>query len=40
MERFHDRPFQDFVAHETRRLIPRAISSESSQPRVLRVRRT
>jgi hypothetical protein len=22
MERFHDRPFQDFVAHETRRLIP------------------
>jgi hypothetical protein len=23
MERFHDRPFQDFVAHETHRLIPR-----------------
>jgi hypothetical protein len=22
MERFHDRPFQDFVAHETHRLIP------------------
>jgi hypothetical protein len=23
MERLHDRPFQDFVAHETHRLIPR-----------------
>jgi len=23
MERFHDRPFQDFVAHETHRLISR-----------------
>jgi hypothetical protein len=23
MERFYDRPFQDFVAHETHRLIPR-----------------
>jgi len=22
VERFHDRPFQDFVAHETHRLIP------------------
>jgi hypothetical protein len=22
MERLHDRPFQDFVAHETHRLIP------------------
>jgi hypothetical protein len=22
MERFHDRPFQDFVAHETHRLTP------------------
>jgi hypothetical protein len=23
MERIHDRPFKDFVAHETHRLIPR-----------------
>ena len=40
MERLHDRPFQDFVAHETHRLIPQfeddaaksvMISSESNQ---------
>ena len=27
MERLHDRPFQDFVAHETHRLIPRFVKA-------------
>jgi hypothetical protein len=30
MERLHDRPFQDFVAHETHRLIP--VLSSAADP--------
>jgi hypothetical protein len=32
MERLHDRPFQDFVAHETHRLIP-VLSTAANPPK-------
>ena len=31
MERLHDRPFQDFVAHETHRLIPPRFDNDAAE---------
>jgi hypothetical protein len=34
MERLHDRPFQDFVAHETHRLMPRLDNDAAESPMI------
>jgi hypothetical protein len=34
MERLHDRPFQDFVAHETHRLMPRFDNDAAESPMI------